>query len=161
MSQTIKQFPDGSILEYDTGSFDNWCIFLTRPNQTRYAPKDVQYFRQLQQLSKQHTAREIYDDFVKIYNQTGTTIQAHVLDAIEKYSANYGNDALEINILFTILYAGMVAEENKMHTKLGKRIKRLGMYQILLEDILAQQAANYSRGKSWRKIACECTNRGF
>ena len=37
----------------------------------------------------------------------------------------------------------------------------LGMYQILLEDILAQQVANYSRGKSWREIACECTNRGF
>lgn len=100
MSQTIKQFTDCSVLEYDTGS-------------------------------------------------------------IEECSANYGNDALEINILFTILYAGMVAEENKVNTKLGKRIKRLGMYQISLEDMSAQQAANYSRGMSWREIARECANRGF
>ena len=39
----------------------------------------------------------------------------------------------------------MVAEEKKAHAVLKKRIKRLGMYQILFEDMTAYQA--YHDGK--------------
>ncbi|WP_287129575.1 DUF7004 family protein [Candidatus Cyanaurora vandensis] len=55
----------------------------------------------------------------------------------------------------------MVAEENKKFTKLGKRVKHLGVYQILIEGMPAHQAANFSKGKKWREIATDCKNRGF
>lgn len=64
----------------------------------------------------------------------------------------------------------MVAEENKKYSVLGKRIKRLGIYQVLMDEkpLCATQAANFSRGKKAYKyvgdaipLDTECKNRGF
>lgn len=44
MGQVIKSFADGSFLEYDKGSFDEWCVYLTKPYRERRAPRDVEYF---------------------------------------------------------------------------------------------------------------------
>jgi hypothetical protein len=55
----------------------------------------------------------------------------------------------------------MIAEENKENTKLGKRIKRLGMYQTLVEKLDPFLAANFSRGMKWQEIDEECHKRGF
>ena len=61
----------------------------------------------------------------------------------------------------TTIYAGMIAEERKAYTKLGKRVKRLGIHQVILEGMAPTRAANFSRGKAWREIAALCTERGF
>lgn len=104
---------------------------------------------------------QIYSDFVSIYDTTTKSIEQSVLDFISNLTSKYGKDNLEIDILFTILYAGMIAEENKSYTKLGKRVKRLGMHQVLVEKLPAHIAANFSKGKNWYEIAKECEQRGF
>ena len=53
----------------------------------------------------------------------------------------------EVAINFIVIYAGMVAERNKKFTKLKERIKRLGMHQVLLEQMPVQEAANWSKEK--------------
>ena len=156
----IKKFSDGSVLEYDSGRFDDWCVYLTRPNATRHAPLDINYFTRLQQLALVHSSNKIYNDFVNIYDNTNGQIDENVLNDIGTLSQEYNNDALEIEII-TIVYMGMVAEENKKYTKLGKRIKRLGIHQILIENMNPRIASNFSRGMRWRDIAQECFNRGF
>ncbi len=161
MPRLIKQFKDGSVLEYDSGSFDDWCVFLTRPNIKRYAPRDTQYFERFSQLGKTHGANQIYSDFCSMYEITSKSITPEGLDLIERVTAHYGGDALEMQILFTVVYAGMVAEENKAFTKLGKRVKRLGMHQVLCEGMPPHSAANFSRGKPWRELAAMCEERGF
>lgn len=55
----------------------------------------------------------------------------------------------------------MVAEENKLGTKLGKRIKRLGIHQVLYDRYSPAAAASFSRGLSWTRIDNECKLRGF
>ena len=55
----------------------------------------------------------------------------------------------------------MVAEENKQFTKLGRRVKRLGMHQVLRDRIPPAQAADFSRGRTWQEIDAECRERGF
>ena len=55
----------------------------------------------------------------------------------------------------------MVAEENKAFSKLGKRIKRPGVYQVLQENIDYNTAANFSRGRKWRELSEICAQRGF
>lgn len=157
----IKVFDDGSIIERDQGSFDEWCVYLTRPQMRRHAPKDNDYFQQLKELAKSHTASKLYKDYTLLYELTHATIIPSTLDYISEIAKKYGEDKTEIDILFTILYLGMVAEENKKNTRLGKRIKRLGMHQILIEDIDAHVAANYSRGMQWQQINEECKKRGF
>jgi hypothetical protein len=160
MGRTIKRFPDGTALEFDAGSFDNWCVYLVNGG-NRAPPRDSEYFARLKELAKRHGARKIYDDFVKIYSVTASSLKSHVLNGITRLASYYGEDSLEMDKLFTILYAGMVAEENKANAILGKRIKRLGMHQVLIDGLESKIAANFSRGKPWRELDVECNRRGF
>lgn len=146
----IQTFSDGSTLTFDDGAFDSWCVYLKRPNQPRYAPTDVQYFSRLQQLGEIYSHSKIYDDFVVFYTPTSKEINPDVLSKIQQISTFYGDDALEVEIIFTIIYAGMIAEENKRFAILKKRIKRLGMHQTLVDRLEPELAANFSRGKSGR-----------
>lgn len=63
--------------------------------------------------------------------------------------------------MFTILYMAMIAEEKKEHTKLGKRIKRLGVHKLLIEGVPVNEAANFMRGMGWREIDKMCSKFGF
>ena len=60
-----------------------------------------------------------------------------------------------------MIYLGMVAEENKAGAVLKKRIKRLGMYQILFDNMSAYEAANFSRGKKVAELDPLCSSKGF
>ena len=106
----IKTFHYGSIIERDRGAFDAWCVYLTRPGITRYAPKDIQYFTMLRELSETWGAQNIYNDYVTVYNMTNGNLDTNALNNITEVTQKYGNDALELDILFSIIYAGMVAE---------------------------------------------------
>ena len=57
MGKPITKFADGSYLEYAQGKFDQWCVYLTRPNQPKYAPQDWQYFRRLADWATKHNAQ--------------------------------------------------------------------------------------------------------
>lgn len=165
MSEEIKRFSDGSILEYGPGKFDKWCVYLTRPGKNRAPPTDSEYFDDLVQLGTTYTNQTVYLDFEQLYilvrKARNISPTGHKL--IESFSEKYGPDALRFEILFTILYAAMVAEEQKANTKLGAKIKRLGVHQILMDspplDVIT--AASFSRGMGWREIEAECKKRGF
>lgn len=160
MANLIKTFKDGSILEYDRGRIDNWCVYLKRPDMTRYAPSDINYFKKLRNLGDRYGTIQVYEDFVDIYNKTHKNIEEYVLSHITDISLKY-NHSLDVDILLTTLYAAMVAEENKAFTKLGKRIKRLGIHQLLIEDMDANKVANFSRGMAWHEIDKLCKQFGF
>lgn len=80
---------------------------------------------------------------------------------IDEVSAAYGNDSLAMSKTLTTMYMGMIAEENKRFTRLGKRIKRLGTHMLLLEGLGVDDAANFMRGMGWRDIDGMCRERGF
>jgi len=56
---------------------------------------------------------------------------------------------------------GMIAEENKEGAILKKRIKRLGVYQVLIEGVSPKVAARYSRGLGADYLDKVCYYRGF
>lgn len=161
MSRHLKTFSDGSRIEFGRGQFDDWCVYLLRPGQPRTAPRDAWYFGELKRLAARHGAYRLYEDFVQIYDRTGAKVDESLMDYIGALSAGYGDDALEVDQLLSIVYAGMVAEENKRHAPLRKRVKRLGMYQSLIEGWDAELAAGFSRGKEWQALDAECGLRGF
>ena len=134
MGQKLKSFVDGSFLEYDSGNFDNWCVYLTRPTAPHKAPRDVDYFYELKQYAQKYGVQKVYGDFVKIYNFTGKNIEMYELSMITKIAASYNKDAVEMDIIFSVLYMAMIAEEQRKYTRLGKRIKRLGIHMLLLEN---------------------------
>ncbi len=161
MGRIIKTFPGGCMLEYDRGSFDDWCVYLTGPDGRRSPPRDLAYFTRLKRYAAKHGANRLYADFVRLYHRTGKDVEEAVLAAITRTAAAYGEEALGVDIVFTILYMGMIAEERRENTRLGKRIKRLGMHILLAENASPAAAAHFMRGMGWREIDRLCRERGF
>ena len=161
MGRETKRFSDGSFLEYDEGNFDEWCVYFTGPNGERTPPRDTDYFQQLKDLADTYGAETVYNDYVKVYDLTGKFPEASALNQISNIAKCYGKDALKVDIVFSILYMAMIAEENKAHTRLGKRIKRLGIYRLLFEGCSVQHSADFTRGMGWREISAMCNQRGF
>ena len=157
----LKTFPDGSLLEFGRGRFDEYCLFLSKDQMT-FTPHDKIYFRAIVKLAGIYGIDKIYKDFIKIYDNTTDKIDPHILNTmIDKISREYGKDSTEMNVIFSVLYAGMIAEENKTNSILGKKLKRLGLYQCLFEGKLPEDAANFSKGKGYMEIERECVARGF
>lgn len=161
MGQLIKSFSDGSFLEYDRGGFDEWCVYFTNRDGSRSPPRDVDYFNLLKQLADRYGAEQIYSDFVRVYDLTGKWAEKSSLDEITQIAASYGADSLAVDVVFSILYMAMIAEEQKKFTRLGKRIKRLGVHTLLMENYSVPKAADFMRGMNWRDIARLCEERGF
>ena len=161
MPQKLNELSNGGFIEFDSGSFDNWCVFITTPEGKRFAPADVQYFLRLKILSEKFGSQKIYDDFVVIYNRTSKNIDPVVFELIAILSKNYKEDATEIELWFNVLYAGMIAEENKENAILKKRIKRLGVHQVLIDGILPEMAAVFSKGKKWKELDEIMKSKGF
>lgn len=161
MKRLIKRFPDGTDLSFDTGAFDDWCVMLTNTEKKDYPPRDTEYFSDLVRYGSKYGNIEIYKDFLWIFDRTTKTVSRSVLTGISGLAKKYPEDEQSIDTTLTILYAGMVAEENKAFAKLGKRIKRLGVFQVLIEGIAPEIAAHFSRKRSWRELSTICSSKGF
>lgn len=161
MPKQIKIINNGIVVEFDKGKFDDWCVYLTQPDERRYAPRDTEYFQSLLDLGHTHSHQRIYNHFVEVYDLTDKNLRPDVLERITEIANHYESDAEIIDIWFTVMYAGMVAEENKVFTKLGKRIKRLGVHQTLIDRLDPRIAANFSRGKKWRELDAIMREKGF
>lgn len=158
----VKRFSDGSFLEFAQGSFDEWCVYVTTPAGLRRPPRDRNYFSSLQRLGALFGPQRIYHDFVQVYDRTGTHVDQEVFSLIAAIASGYPpNYTLQVEQVLSILYLTMIAEENKANTRLGRRIKRLGVHCLLFENISVEEAADFTRGMPWRDIASLCQERGF
>lgn len=161
MSRRINNFSNGGFIEFDSGCFDGWCVFVTKPGTRRFAPTDVQYFIRIKEISEKFGPQKVYDDFVVIYNRTTKNIDPKVFVLILTLSRFYDDNSAEIELWFNVLYAGMIAEENKENAILKKRIKRLGVHQVLIDGISPEKAAVFSKGKKWKELDEIMRSKGF
>jgi hypothetical protein len=161
MPQKINDFSNGGFIEFDSGCFDGWCVFVTTPANNRFAPTDVQYFTRLKELSEKFGPRKIYDDFVVIYNRTNKSVDLKVFELISVLSRFYESDSAEMELWLNVIYAGMIAEENKENAILKKRIKRLGLHQVLIDGMPPEKAAVFSKGKKWKELDEIMKQKGF
>jgi hypothetical protein len=149
----IKELRKGRKVIFDSGAFDAWCVYVVETDGSRTAPRDTQYFSELQSIATKYTNNKVYNDFVRIYDLTNSQIGANILSLIDEIVETYNEeDKIIIEQWFAVIYGGMIAEEKKENAILKKRIKRLGMYQALILNMPANEAANFSRGKGWRDL---------
>jgi len=160
MPRHITTFSDGTSIEFDRGRFDTWCVYHRIPGKGRRPPLDLEYFGELECLARDHGPDQVYGHFVEIYEATGKDVADEILEAIENASTQYESDAHRFHVTMATIYAAMVAEERR-GLPLGKKIKRLGIHQVLLEAMPAKEAANYSRGKRARDLLAICRSKGF
>jgi len=161
LATLIKLINNKIRVEFDTGKFDDWCVYLSKPGLPRYAPTDIEYFSLLKHQSKKHGAAKIYNDFISFYESTTKQVDQKILDNISAISKDYEPYAEEMDLWFTVIYAGMIAEENKVNAILKKRIKRLGMHQLLLENFTPEEAASFSKNKKWQELDVLMKQKGF
>lgn len=157
----ISETKSGNIISFGRGRFDEWCVYLTRKGKNPYAPRDPEYFTYFRNLAARHSPDLVYGLFVSVYSRTGRKLETSVIELIRARSQQFAADAEEIETWLTVIYAGMVAEENKAFSRLGKRIKHLGMHQVLKQGFPPDVAAVWSKGKKWPEISEECKKHGF
>ena len=155
---TTKLSPNISV-SFTQGKFDSWCIELIGPDYPKY-PTDEWYFGKLKEFAKFQGPEVVYDDFVVLYDKTTKDFDKSVINWIIGMSYDYPYP-LEVQTIFTVLYYGMIAEENKENTKLGKRIKRLGVHELLVYGDSVKEAAHSMRGQIWQVINDRCREAGF
>lgn len=151
------QFERGHIT-FMEGKFDKWAVVVKAPGIPEW-PKDVWYFTKLL-MYKQDLGEKVWNDFCALYDQVTTTAEDSVFDWIHELSSSYPNSS-EAEVVFAILYMTMIAEENKQGAILKRRIKKLGVYQVLQEGMRPVLAAEYSKGKKAGMLVQECHSRGF
>ena len=159
----ITKLDDGTIIEMGPGKFDDYCVYVTPPKGKKYAPRDTEYFSFFIEKTPKYTAEKIYNDYVKIYDKTTAFINQDVISEIKNdTSQSYtAEDVRPFILWYIVIYLGMVAEENKKNAILKKRIKRLGMYQILFDGLSASQAAFFSKGRKATELSELCESKGF
>jgi transcription initiation factor IIF auxiliary subunit len=153
MAQLVKKLQNNRSVLFDKGKFDDWCVYLVESNGVKKAPFDQTYFHELYTLSLHYPMNKVYDDFILIYDQTTKSIELSVVSLIDEIVKTY---SIEHQVLveqwMTVLYAGMIAEENKQFAILKKRVKRLGMYQVFALQMPAMEAAKFSTNKNWKDL---------
>lgn len=158
--RSIK-FSNGNEVYFSDGQFDKFCVYVRKAGYEPHAPTDIEYFDRAHILALKHGIEQWYKDFCIIYSYVNKTIYEEVFNIISEISKKYNEDSVEMETLFATLYFAMVAEENKKYAILKKKIKRLGIHMLLMENCTSEYAANYSRGKDWKWIDNECKIRGF
>jgi hypothetical protein len=162
MATLVKHLQNNRKVIFDTGRFDNWCVYVVESNGNKKAPLDETYFSDLYHISQKYLRNKVYDDFVRIYEETTKSIDPSVLVLIDEIVSTYAEeDEIIVEQWFTVIYAGMIAEENKQNTILKKRVKRLGIHQVLILNMPAKDAAKFSYSKKWRELDSIMKSLGF
>lgn len=160
----IRPFIDGSRLEYVTGRIDQWCVRYQSLNGSARIHFDVEMLAEVAAMGERFGAVKVYADFCGIYELVTPEFNDGIYHIIDSIVPEYQVDAeqtLDYAKLYLWFYMAMIAEENKANTKLGKKIKRLAVHQILLENSPPMQAAYFSKGKSANLLISICSNYGF
>src|SRR5690554_7192864 len=84
MPRLIKQLQNNRSVIFDSGKFDDWCVYVVESNGSKKAPFDETYFSDLHQISQSYPNNKVYNDFVKIYERTTRTIENGVLTLIDE-----------------------------------------------------------------------------
>lgn len=155
------QLTSGKRIGFESGKFDEWQVNVVNENGVKKAPLDVDYFNELLILRDLIGVDDTYKLFINIYDKVDKNVNKEVINFIINTSEEFKQYEIELDLLLMTLYYTMIAEENKKYTRLGKKIKRLGVHQVLKENFNIRVAANYSKGLGWRDIEQECRNRGF
>jgi len=162
MSRLIKNLSNNRKVIFDAGKFDEWCVYVVEVNGNRKAPFDVDYFTDLKNIATHYAGNKVYNDFVSVYNMTTMSIDTKVTTLIDSIVTTYQEEhRVIVEQWLTVLYAGMIAEENKKFAILKKRVKRLGMHQVLIDNVSPSISANFSRGKKWRELDVIMKQKGF
>lgn len=158
----VKTFEDNSKVGFDSGKFDDWCVYYIYPNGSRKAPRDVDYFSFIKRLDESYGSDIVYNLIYEIFKKTTNKVDMQILEYItQQCKIKFGSQSLEADKNITFIYLGMIAEENKKNAVVKKRIKILGIHYLLKEHKSVEESATCLCGKNAPAILEECRIRNI
>lgn len=163
LNSLITAFDDSTYLCFTRGAFDSWRVtFLDAEGKQNYSPKDTAFFDYFLSLTEYgSTKKDIFNIIKKMSKKISKNMDI-IFDPLRKDIYKYAkelnipeNEQLRFEKAMMSILAAMLSEEQKAFTKLGKKLKLLGLHQVLIGNMEPKTAANWSRGKSWRDILAE------
>ncbi len=149
---------------FDGGKKDSYCVYIEPTGKSRYAPPDEVYFQWILDLTDKYSVNKVWNDFNKIYNIVEKNADYKISEQlIYDIDTTYDEDTI---VWWMVFYLTMVAEENYKTsygepTKLGKRIKRLGVYNILFDKMDIDYVTQYMKHKHWTILDNYMKERGI
>ncbi|MCQ2375608.1 MAG: hypothetical protein MJ069_06905 [Salinivirgaceae bacterium] len=156
----IHTFPDCGQLYYEQIDHIKH-VYLKRPNRDGFFASPEHCFAKLVKLRDIFGGQRLYDTFVTIYDRLSTRIDEDVLRYIYMESLQYPKHQMEFDMLMTIFYASMVADEDHPSAMMKKRIKRLSVHQLLIENANCVDIDRFNSSHNWAEIEEMCSNLGF
>ena len=149
---------------FSEGSFDSYCVYVNEvPNMFRHAMKDSEYFKWILYLSRCYGVIQVWDDFCKIYDIVDMDSNAKpdakkaMATAIE-IDSHYTEETIKWWLVF---YMTMVAECKKKYAIIKKKIKKLGVYNVLIDEWDIDYVTTYMVNMDWRDLAEMMKERGI
>lgn len=144
---------------FGIGNFDEWCVYIDGNEYSYDTLLDNDYFQWLLKLSNLYTVEQVYSDFLYIYEDVSHNFnEEQCLHICKTVDSHYAEDTLH---WWIILYMTMVAECKKDGAVLKKRIKHLGVYNILFDKYSIDYVTHYMKGKNWRYLDKLMQERGI
>lgn len=151
---------------FDRGRFDEWCVHCQKPDGSMWFAYDREYLSWIRNMAKFHGVDKVYNDFVTVYNSVD-----YYFDMKEGYEtvcevASHYKSKESTEHWWTYFWMAMVAEERKENAIVGKRIKRLAVYNLLFDDykmsyVLKYMNTRYNPSMDWMVLDRLCYERGF
>ena len=157
----IALYDDGTYLCFDHGGFDNYCVFIRSKDGLNLCPHDQDYFRFARELGDLCSNRgEIFWAFMNAYahiQDFQPEANPQDIEELEKRAKEFGHIQKEVFLFLTIMYATMIAEENWRggKTLLGRDVKKVGIFKVLVEDCDPKVASDSLREADWNSILAE------
>ena len=149
----------GYKIYFGRGKFDDWCVFYNDTDDKKFIPLDKHYFQWILDLSKKYGVEQVYNDFLKVYEAADEIFdEDECLSLCTEVDKNYEEATTH---WWVIYYMTMVAECKKENAILKKRIKHLGVYNILFDGYDVDYVTKYMRGKGWRYLDKLMKERGI
>ena len=164
------------------GKIDNWCAYVAKRDEDRkwhlYAPKDKFYFERIFYVAynqdKAYPNRK-QSPFQRIYNEVmhiaeimffdPTHVSEEICNEIDRIVISYTeeNEIYQdmLKLALYEIYYGMIAEENKEGTILGRKIKMLGLYDMLINRKGINVSCDCNRNVPVGVLMTECNNIGY
>ena len=144
---------------FEKGKFDDYCVYINDNNHFKYAPKDDEYFQWILDLANKYGTSLVWTDFSKLYDIVDENLnEEKAMLLIKEIDSHYNEDTF---LWWIIFYMTMVAECKKEFAILKKRIKRLGVYNVLFDECDINDVTSYMKNKSWRYLDKIMRERGI
>lgn len=135
---------------FGEGKFDEWCVYCRKPNGGFWFALDKQYLYWIKKMSLRYGKEKVYNDFLRIFEVARFDFDFEEgYSVIKEVSLNY---PVCTEHWWTIFYMTMIAECHKEGTILNKRIKHLGVYNVIFDGYGSGYTANYMKKLHWWEL---------